>query len=735
MIEGARCGACVERIEAALCRVPGVERASMNFADRSAEVVGDASGEDLQRAVAQAGYGATVLEDPAAQQDERDAQEAAVYRRHLRDTGLSLGLGLPMMVWGMWLGDMQIDSPAEQGGWLVAGLLTAAVMAVAGRHFFVGAWSAFRHHSATMDTLIALGTGAAWAYSMLVVLAPAILPEAARHVYFEASVMIIGLVNLGQALEVRARRRTSAALRRLLDLQPKTARVLRDGGEHDLPLAEVRVDDRLRLRPGERVGVDGVVEEGASFVDESMLTGEPEPVSKRKGDELAAGTVNGQGTLVFRATRVGSHTALARIVSLVRRAQNAKPAVGRLADRIAGVFVPAVMIIAVCAALAWANFGPQPVAAYALVAAVTVLIIACPCALGLATPMSVMVGVGKAAEQGVLIRNGEALQTAAELDVVVLDKTGTITEGKPKLTRIVTADWDENEALALAASLEQGSEHPLAAALLAAARERDLDLHELHDFEAAAGKGVSGSAAGMALLLGNAAWLRARHVKLKSLEARASELAADGATPLFLAANGRAVALFAVADPVKADSAAAVARLRRAGLRVVMGTGDREDSARAVARQVGIDEVLAEVLPEDKDDKVAELQAAGGKVAMVGDGINDAPALARADVGFAIGSGTDVAIESADVTLPGGSLHGVADAIEISRATLRNIRQNLFGAFVYNTAGIPIAAGVLYPLTGALLSPVIAGAAMALSSVTVVSNANRLRLLRVEHAA
>jgi Cu+-exporting ATPase len=622
----------------------------------------------------------------------------------------------------------------SQAAWLAVGVITLAVLAVPGRPFFVGAWKALRHHNANMDTLIALGTGTAWLYSMVVVLAPGLVPEAARHVYFEASAMIIGLISLGLALEVRARGKTSAAVKRLLDLRAKTARVLRDGGEQDIPVEQVVAGDRVRVRPGEKIAVDGEVEEGSSRLDESMLTGEPMPVAKGPGDSVAAGTLNEGGTLIYRATRVGADTALARIIELVKKAQGTKPPIGRLADRVSAVFVPTIMLIAVAAALAWFNLGPQPPFSHMMVAATTVLIIACPCALGLATPMSVMVGVGKAAEYGILIRQGEALQTAADLDTVVLDKTGTITEGRPALTRVLAADGDtEEEVLTLAASLEAGSEHPLARAIMTAAEERGLSPRSVSDFQALNGKGVSARLDGATLRLGNRRWLEQEGVSL-ALQDQAAALSEDAATPLFLARDDRVIGVLGVADRIKDDAAEAIRRLRERGLRVIMITGDIQASADAIARQAGVDEVLAEVLPEDKAREVKRLQQDGAKVAMVGDGINDAPALAQADVGFAIGTGTDVAIESAAVTLMSGSLHGVADAMAISRATLGNIKQNLFGAFVYNSLGVPVAAGLLYPFTGWLLSPVIAGAAMSLSSVTVVSNANRLRFFKPNKA-
>ena len=542
--------------------------------------------------------------------------------------------------------------------------------------------------------------------------------------------MIIGLINLGQALELRAKGKTSQAIRRLLDLRAKTARVIRDGEERDLPVEQVRKGDHIRVRPGEKLPVDGIIVEGSTRIDESMLTGEPMPVAKTTGDEVAAGTMNSHGAIIYEATRVGSETALAQIIRLVKKAQASKPAIGRLADRVSSVFVPSVMLIAVLAALAWYNLGPDPAVVHMMVAATTVLIIACPCALGLATPMSVMVGVGKAAEHGILIRQGEALQSAGKLDLVIPDKTGTITEGHPTVTRAFALNDDQEQLLALAAGLEQHSEHPLAEAVMNHARDRSVTALPVDGFEALNGKGVQGDYQGQPLRLGNKRWLGA---DLSPLDKAASEITAEAGTPLFLTLGDQAMGVIGVADAIREDSPAAIQRLHNAGIRVMMVTGDVAATARAIAAKAGIDEFRADVLPEDKAGIVQELRNQGHKVAMVGDGINDAPALAAADVGFAIGTGTDVAIESASITLMRASLHGVADAIEISRATVRNVKQNLFGAFIYNSLGIPVAAGLLYPVWGILMSPMIAGAAMSLSSVTVVTNANRLRLFKSTH--
>ena len=731
-VSGATCASCVNTIEKALLSVEGVHHAHMNLADNTATASGNADPALLVKAVESAGYGARVIEDQDEADDRKQAEDHRQYRTLLAKMVVSLSLGVGLMVWGMGFGSMMVTE-ANQGIWLGLGLLTLVVMAGTGGHYYTGAWKAFRHHNANMDTLIALGTGTAWLYSIVVASVPGALPEMARHVYFEASAMIIGLINLGQALELRAKGKTSEAVRRLLDLRAKTARVIRDGQEQDIPVESVRKGDHIRVRPGEKLPVDGIITEGSTRIDESMLTGEPMPVSKSGGDEVSAGTLNTHGSIVYQATRVGSETALAQIIRLVKKAQGSKPAIGRLADRISSVFVPTVMLIAVIAALVWYNVGPEPAVVHMMVAATTVLIIACPCALGLATPMSVMVGVGKAAEYGALIRQGDALQTAGKLDLVILDKTGTITEGHPAVTHVHATDGDEHRLLALAAGLEQHSEHPLAEAVLEKVRNLGVRAETVSGFEALNGKGVKGEFDGQALRMGNRRWLESEGIDLGQLAGVADAITAAAGTPLFLALGTRALGLVGVADAIKSDSKAAIRRLHDAGIRVMMVTGDVDATARAIAREAGIDDYRAEVLPEDKAEVVSEMRGKGFTVAMVGDGINDAPALAAADVGFAIGTGTDVAIESAGITLMRGSLHGVPDAIEISRATVKNIHQNLFGAFVYNTMGIPVAAGLLYPVWGILMSPILAGAAMSLSSVTVVSNANRLRLFRTSH--
>ena len=576
-VSGASCAACVTKIESALKSVPGVTNAEMNFAQGTVSIEGAADSEQLIEAVRAAGYDAKSLD----QAEDSDEAARSYYRQLIRNTIVALSLGVPMMIYGLAGGDMSVSTDASRLAWLIVGLLTLCVIVFPGRRFFLGAWKSLVNHTATMDTLIALGTGTAWIYSMVVVLFPDWIPVAARHVYFEATAMIIGLINLGLALESRARGTTSEAIKRLIGLQPKTARIVRDNGEIDIPIADVVVDDLVRVRPGEKIPVDGIVVEGRSAVDESMLTGEPMPVEKSSGDELAAGTINKSGSIVFRATRVGKHTALAQIIELVKRAQNSKPPIGRLADTISAYFVPSIMIIAVLSALAWINFGPPPAITFAMVSATTVLIIACPCALGLATPMSVMVGIGKAAEAGVLIRNGEALQSASHITTMVLDKTGTITEGSPAITDIVlTGQFGEGEVLRMAAALESGSEHPLAHAILETARSRGIEWGTVNDFQAVAGHGVEARGEdGLHLLFGNEKLMRDRDIKIDHHLATATKLAEDARTPMFFAAGGKLEAIIAVADPIKTDSISAIRRLQQRGIRVVMLTGDNETTA------------------------------------------------------------------------------------------------------------------------------------------------------------
>ncbi len=724
LIDGMSCASCVSRVQNALSGVPGVTQARVNLAERTALVMGSASASDLISAVEKAGYGAEAIEDDNERRERQQQTAQAAMKRFRWQSALALAVGIPVMIWGMF-GDNMMVTDDNRSLWLGIGLVTLAVMIFAGGHFYRSAWKSLMNGTATMDTLVALGTGAAWLFSMSVNLWPQWFPMEARHLYYEASAMIIGLINLGHMLEARARQRSSKALERLLDLTPPTARVVTEHGEQTLPLAEVQPGMTLRLTTGDRVPVDGEIIEGEAWLDEAMLTGEPIPQQKGAGETVHAGTVVQDGSVLFRASAVGNHTTLSRIIRMVRQAQSSKPEIGKLADRISAVFVPVVVLIALFSGAMWYFFGPAPQIVYTLVITTTVLIIACPCALGLATPMSIISGVGRAAEFGALVRDADALQRASTLDTVVFDKTGTLTEGKPQVVGVITAAGvDEQQALRLAAALEQGSSHPLARAILDKAQE--ITLPSVNGFRTLRGLGVSGEAEGHTLLLGNQALLHEQQVDTRELDAEIERQAQQGATPVLLAIDGKAAALLAIRDPLREDSRDALARLHREGYRLVMLTGDNAITAQAIAKEAGIDEVIAGVLPDGKAEAIAKLQREGRQVAMVGDGINDAPALAQADVGIAMGGGSDVAIETAAITLMRHSLMGVADALAISKATLRNMKQNLLGAFVYNTLGIPIAAGILWPITGTLLNPVVAGAAMALSSITVVSNANRL---------
>ncbi len=626
----------------------------------------------------------------------------------------------------------------SSANWLQLVLATPVVL-WAGWPFFVRGWQSLVTRNLNMFTLIALGTGAAWIYSVVATVMPGAFPDTFRHaggavaVYFEAAAVITALVLLGQVLELRARETTSGAIRALLDLAPKTARLIApDGSEREVALEEVVIGNRLRVRPGEKIPVDAKVAEGRSAVDESMVTGESMPVTKVVGDIVIGGTLNQSGSLVIEAERVGRDTMLARIVALVAEAQRSRAPIQRLADAVSGWFVPAVIVVALLAFAAWSIWGPEPRFSYALVAAVAVLIIACPCALGLATPMSIMVGVGRGAEAGVLIKNAEALERMEKVDTLVVDKTGTLTEGKPAVTAVLPAmGIEEAELLRLAASLERGSEHPLAAAVVAAAAARKIALSPASDFDAPTGKGVLGTVEGRRVAVGTAKFLREQGIDVTALEKAADDFRREGATAIFVGTDGKAAGVLAIADPVKPSTSAALAALRADGVRVVMLTGDNRTTAQAIARRLGITEIEAEVLPDQKSAVIARLKREGRVVAMAGDGVNDAPALAAADVGIAMGTGTDVAIESAGVTLLKGDLNGIVRARRLSEAVMRNIRQNLFFAFIYNAAGVPIAAGILYPAFGILLSPIIAAAAMALSSVSVITNAARLRSVKL----
>jgi Cu+-exporting ATPase len=654
---------------------------------------------------------------------------------------VSVTLALPLVVISMgpmvglpvrdWLGE-------RVAVWAEFALATPVVLWAA-FPFFKRGWASILNRSPNMWTLISIGVAAAYLYSVVATLFPDLFPHEVRGhgesvpVYFEASAVIIALVFLGQVLELKAREKTGSAIRALLDLAPKTARLIgADGSERDVPLAQVRAGERLRIRPGESVPVDGIVEQGRSTVDESMITGEPIPVEKGEGDSLIGGTLNRNGTLVMRAEKVGSETTLSRIVELVAKAQRSRAPIQSLADRVSAWFVPTVVLVAVLAFIGWMTFGPEPRLVYAIVSAVSVLIIACPCALGLATPMSIMTATGRGAQAGVLIREAAALERLAAVDTLIVDKTGTLTEGRPELTDVRAEDgFDENEVLALAAAIEQGSEHPLAEAIVAGARARGLTLPAAGDFEAVNGKGVSGTADGRRLVLGNALFMQEHGIDATLISQHADALRENGRSAILVAIDGKPAGVVAVSDPIKPTAAEALRELTRSGMRIVMATGDNKRTAKAIAASLGIAEVRAGMLPEAKADLVAELKGRGAVVAMAGDGINDAPALAAADVGIAMGTGADVALESAGITLVKGDLTGIVRARHLAQKTLSNIRQNLFFAFLYNALGVPVAAGVLYPITGTLLSPMLAAAAMSLSSVSVIANALRLRGLKL----
>jgi P-type Cu+ transporter len=737
-ITGMTCAACANRIERTLSKHPGVSTAAVNFATERASVTFDPAVTDtgkLVETVRKAGYDAHPQSEDGNADDVLEAAHAAEYADAKRKFLVAGVLSLPVLLIAMSHGAIEFLN-FRGVNWLQF-LLTTPVVLYSGGQFYTGAWAALRHRSANMSTLIATGTGTAYIYSVLATAFPAwfVTSGHAGHdtmsvpVYFEAASVIIALILLGNLLESRAKGRTGEAIRKLVGLQPKTARVDRGGEEVDIPADEVRPGDVVIVRPGERIPVDGVVAAGGSAVDESMLTGESLPVSKSAGDDVFAATMNKTGSFRFRATKVGRDTALQRIVNLVRDAQGSKPPIAKLADRISGIFTPVVISIAIGTFVVWFIAAPAETRfTMALVSFVSVLIIACPCALGLATPTAIMVGTGKGAELGILIKGGDSLETAHKLDTVVLDKTGTITKGEPAMTDLVAVGgFDEARLLRLIASAERSSEHPLAAALVAAAIGRGLQLSNAERFNAVEGQGVASQVDGRTVLIGNPRLMDDSGIDISEMTETAAGFAADGKTPVFVAVDGRAAGMAAIADTVKESSRAAIYDLQRLGLEIVMLTGDNRRSAEAVAREVGISRVVAEVLPEDKAGEVKMLQAEGRVVAMVGDGINDAPALAQADVGIAIGTGTDIAIEASDITLVRGDLQGVARAIGLSKATIRTVKQNLFWAFIYNVIGIPVAAGVLYPVFGWLLSPVIASAAMSFSSVSVVANSLRLR--------
>jgi Cu+-exporting ATPase len=769
-VSGMTCAACQSFVQRTLEQQPGVHGATVNLMTQSAMVAyapAETSPEKLVEAIRETGYGAEMpaaAASPLFEQEAQNEEQAREFRRLRRKAAVSLGAGLlamalsmplmhgyghtqaitdPLLRWSMrtvdpalraWLPWLYRPAPGLWSYVLLA--LTAAVMGWAGRHFYTKAWAALRVRSADMNTLIAMGTGAAFLFSAFATLAPGffLARGVAPDVYYEAVILILALVLVGNTLESRATQQTSAALRKLAGLQPKTARVARDGREQDVAIEEIRSGDRVVVRPGERIPVDGVVTSGGSSVDESMLTGESMPVEKGPGDRVIGGTLNQTGALRYDATTLGAASVLAQVVRLLREAQSSRAPIQRLADRVAAVFAPAVLAASVLAFVGWRLLAPQASIFQAVAAAVAVLIIACPCAMGLAVPTAVMVATGRGADRGILIKGGEALQRLERIDTVVLDKTGTVTEGRPAVTDLflLNPTMSEAELLSLAGSLENASEHPLARAVARFARDRGAEIQETKDFEALPGQGAAGTVRGRRVAIGNAAFANAQGARGQA--PAAERLAADGKTPLLVAVDGALAAVLGVADTVKPASAEAVRRLRRMGLRILMLTGDNERTAQAIARQVGITEVVAGVLPAGKVELVKRLQAEGRVVAMVGDGINDAPALAQADIGIAMGSGADVAIEAGDVTLIRSDPGGIVEAIALSRSAMRVMRQNLFWAFLYNTLGIPIAAGILYPVWGLLVSPVLASAAMAMSSISVVSNSLRLRRWKLKGA-
>jgi P-type Cu+ transporter len=740
-VRGMSCASCVSRVEEALERHAAVLQAGVNLASETARVrylPALADPADLVATVEAAGYDAEVQEAAADRPDRERAARESEYRGLKRALVLAAALTLPIFVLDMgghlippfhvWVH----QTLGTQNLYLLFFVLASGVQFGPGLRFYRKGWPALLRGAPDMNSLVMLGTSAAYGYSVVATFAPGLLPEGTVHVYYEAAAVIITLILFGRLLEARARGATSEAIRKLMGLRPRTARVIRDGEPLEVDVEQVSPGDRVLVRPGERLPVDGKVVEGSSWVDESMITGEPVPVLKEAEAQVVGGTVNGQGSLVFEATRVGRDTVLAQIIRMVEAAQGSKLPIQALVDRVTKYFVPAVIAIALVTFVIWLVFGPAPALTLALVNAVAVLIIACPCAMGLATPTSIMVGTGKGAEMGVLFRGGDALQALRGIQVVAMDKTGTLTAGRPELTAIVTADgFREEEVLALAASVERHSEHPIAQAIVRGAKSRRLALEEVRDFAATAGQGTHGTVDAHRVLVGSRRFLSRSGIDAGRFAGMADQMADEGATPLYVAIDGQLGALLAVADPLKPSAAPTVQWLHGQDLRVVMISGDNRRTAEAIARKLGIDEVIADVLPEGKVEAIRALQQDGRKVAFVGDGINDAPALAQADIGIAIGSGTDVAMESADVVLMSDNLSGISQAIALSRATLRNIKQNLFWAFAYNVTLLPVAAGVLYPFVGILLSPMFAALAMAFSSVSVVTNALRLKRFRV----
>lgn len=734
-VKGMHCASCVQKIENVLLSTKGVIKASVNIATEKVKVEylpTEADPKEIRQAIESTGYEVLEIDPIKNGSDPEKSIHKYEYRKLKAKFFAGLFLGLIVFMgssrhWFPWI-------PEIFGNHFLLWALSTPVQFVIGWQFYRGAWSAFKHRNADMNTLIVVGTSAAYLYSVAATLFPGFYKAGGiePHVYFETSALIIVLILLGRLLEARAKGQTSDAIKKLIGLQPRTARVMRDNDEVDIPIDEVLVGDIVTVRPGEKIPVDGIVQNGRSVVDESMLTGESIPVKKESGSEVIGATINKTGSFKFRATKVGKDTALAQIIKLVQDAQGSKAPIQRLADVISGYFVPIVISMAIATFVIWFNFGPLPSLTFALLNFVAVMIIACPCALGLATPTAVMVGTGKGAENGILIKGGESLETAHKLDTIVFDKTGTMTKGKPEVTDSISVnDYSEEDILKYAASAEKNSEHPLAEAVIRKAKEKGIHINDPKEFNAIEGRGIEATVNEKKIILGNAKLMKDRKIEIKDLERKANILSQEGKTPVFITIENRPAGLIALADTLKENSIRSIRRLKGMGLDVIMLTGDNRRTAEAIAKKSGIDTVISEVLPEDKAHEIKKLQSEKRMVAMVGDGINDAPALAQADIGIAIGTGTDVAMEASDITLIKGDLSGVVSAIELSKKTIRIIKQNLFWAFFYNTAGIPIAAGVLYPFFGILLNPVFASIAMAFSSISVVSNSLRLRRVKI----
>lgn len=731
VIEGMTCASCVASVEKALDHHQAVKKVQVSLAEQSALIYAKAlSASDkkaISHSVQQAGYQAHFVDND--QLHTAQNQQLLQQKKNYQYGAIAgLAIGLPLMLWGLLGGSMQVTTLTEQWAWGGIGALCFALLMTAGRHFFSHAWQALKFGRTTMDTLVALGTGVAWLYSMCVVIWPGAFPEQARHLYFEASAMIIGLISLGHYIQTKAKQDTTLSLQQLIQLQPQSALQVTEQGDRDIPLEQVTLGMHLRVTPGSRIPVDGRVIKGESYIDESMLTGEPLPVAKGVDSQVSAGTQNQQGSVIIEATGVGQETVLANIIARVRQAQSSKPKIAQLVDQVAGVFVPIVIIIALISALVWWLLGPEPQINYMMIVATTVLIIACPCALGLATPLSITTAVGKAAQLGILIKDADALQQASKINTIVFDKTGTLTQGKPQVQDYCIAQsQSKQEILALFYGLEQHSEHPLAQAICQFSQQQQIGAASIEQFESITGRGVKGQYHQRTALLGSLDFLKQQGIDGQEFEQVILDYQQQALTPIGLALNGHMVGLMGVADTIKTDAQKTIAHLKKLGIHTVMLTGDNQSVATRVGKQLGLDEVIAQVLPEQKADYLIQYQQQGQRVAMVGDGINDAPALAQADIGIAMGSGSDIAIETAHMTLLQSSPYTLVEAIALSKATMKNIKQNLVGAFLYNCLGIPVAAGILYPMWEILLNPVVAGSAMALSSITVVMNAHRLK--------